>query len=416
MSQDKIRIDWSDLNGSKPGGERKNEGDAHVGNAPGPGPGGEPRRPSYDRGVVAVAPGGPATAAAPGEALAQLAGQAGVNVDERPSPVYTRTDADQELLRWKRLMPLVKSLYQPSGILPFPAFVYMVVGVVLGALAGGIVGIIVANLGLLATYALGFLTKWLADATGRVFCCPAILSLLVLLAGYFFSFMGAGVAAGLCVTGMGKNGKNRNVTAAALLGTVSAALAAVAYVQCYLFFESDARSSQDVLGKINEYLSGATPQSNITQEILNGGFSFWGTAVGVLIATISAWVTSVQEVHGAKFCEECQCYMGKRALRKVSFLGMRLLAKPVVLQSMESVVMVMDQGEGAEGVPLLFVCPTCGKGYFEVSAHFEQHWKTIKKDGTSKAEEKKETWLVASRAMGAMDTEMLRPYVAGEAG
>ncbi|HPB32864.1 MAG TPA: hypothetical protein PLB62_15555, partial [Candidatus Sumerlaeota bacterium] len=280
-----------------------------------------------------------------------------------------------------------QSLYKPSGKIPSQAVLYMIIGAVLGVLAGGLSGLIVSHIGLLVTFLLVSATTWLADVTGRVFCCPAILAIVAFIVSYLASFVIAGIASALCVTGIGKKGKNRNVAAAAVLGMVSGALGAYVFSQGYMLIHTAMRSE---------------------------GYALWGMIVGILISVISAWICSVHEVHEAKFCEECECFMSKEALRGLSWPGMRLITGALKSNNMEHAAIIIEKAGGKAGLPFLFTCPMCKKGYLEISAQFEKHWKTEKKGGGAKDEEKKETWLIASRELNAVQTDRFKHYVVKE--
>jgi len=241
----------------------------------------------------------------------------------------------------------------------------------------------------------------IAQITNRIFCCPAVLVGIVLLITFVATYIVGGLFAAIPVKWQIKVGKNRNWQVAALMAALSA-IGATFGIRLLLSwgagFGTGTRSDSIV------DIAGMVESTGALVPFL----------IGMVIAVASAGLAAAGGVAGAIFCEGCEEYMDKLTLRAVSFPGLRTITAAIKQSSIPRVVQMLESEEGGDGLPFLFVCSSCGKGFVESTATFTQEWIEFGKDD-AKEEKKEESWLTASRELEPSETDLLKPFVTGEA-
>jgi MFS family permease len=328
-------------------------------------------------------------ASRPSAAANRLLEEHGIDLHERHHQgVGSEAEAKQELEAWKQELPEVPSAYQPSGVLPTMALIFMLVGAVLGAPAGALAGTIVAAIGGVVTGLLVLLNTVVA-ACGFVVCIFVVLTVIAAVVTVLLTFVAVGVTSALVTTSMGRLGKNRNASAAAGLSMLSAGLGLVLTWGAFAFAAQ---------GPIEQAL-----------EMEGGSLNVWsviGLVVGVIVAIIAAGVFAYYLVLTAKFCEDCEKYMDTGALKTLRLGGLKAMAKALAARDVAATLALVDAPGGSEAKPELFSCADCGKGYLELTAQFKATWP---EKGETK--EKSESWLVGSIALDADEVKRFQPHV-----
>lgn len=278
-----------------------------------------------------------------------------------------------ELSRWKEQLPEVKSAYKPSGKAPVAALLLMLIGVpfacMAGILGGGITGLVIGVvLGLIL--AIPFLA-WLSILPKMAMGCGFIVAIIGGIIIGVVSFGAAGLVAATVIVFLGKIGKNRSPVIASVFAFTAALLVVVGTLWLISFIGDP--------------------------EIHDFTKSGWGIAAIVIAGFVSAAIsagTAVDKVNSHKFCENCQKYMQEYELRALSYVGTFSTVRALTSGNMDIAKNLMKEAPGDRGVPKLFMCSLCGKGYLDIILNFKATWETG--DKKKPTDEKTESWLVAS--------------------
>ena len=332
----------------------------------------------------------PISAADSASPLAAYVADTGIDPAEvGPGQVGDSDEAKAALNHLKGELPPVDSAYQPSGVMPMAALGYMTVGIPIGAVAATVTFTICGLITALLLWGLAALNAWLANAWNLI-CFLAVLALGVVgFVGAAISFAAAGGVAGSCITGMGKQGNNRNTVYPALLALVTAALAGL------LIWEGFQRWGAERLDAILD----VAPGNLATLYKITFG-------IGITIALGVAASTASSEVKGAKFCEDCQLYMTTGTLGSLHLGAVKLLANALHEHDIEAALAAAADSGGKDGSASLFHCPQCERGYLEATVQFKVTWK-----GEDSEEEKSESWLVGSAELSPEEVRRFKPFV-----
>jgi hypothetical protein len=273
--------------------------------------------------------------------------------------------------------------------MPAGALGYMILGIPLGAalaaLAFAVCGIITG----LLLWGLAALNDWLANAWNLICFLGVLAEGFVGFVGAAISFAAAGGVAGSCITGMGKEGNNRNAVYPALLALVTAALTGL------LIWEGFQRWGAARLDNV----LGVAPGNLATLYKITFG-------IGIAIAMGVAASTASSQVKEAKFCEDCQLYMDTGTLGSLHLGAVKLLAHALSEHDMEAALAAGAGTGGKDGSASLFHCKQCERGYLEATVQFEVKWK-----GDDSEEEKAESWLAGSAELSPEEVRRFKPFV-----
>jgi hypothetical protein len=326
------------------------------------------------------------TPVSPGRDFAE---RQGIDVDEEHfESVSGQKSAEHQLADWKEDMPEVPSAYQPSGKLPFGAIASMVIGSLVGAVGSALAFLVVGAIVFALTVGIFALVAWMSETCGRVLCILILLGIGVGVLGGAFTYGLQGWVAAIITTASGVIGKNRNVPAAVSLSIVACILGLVLSAGAIKWFW-DA-----LLTWIDPEWSAATWFSWVLMA---------GEGVGSLIAVVAAGLFARSMVRESKFCEECEEYMLDKTLRGLGLGAAKAATRALAERDFEAAAELMNTPEGKCGVPTLFWCPKCDKGYLEVQAKFKCTW--TKGDEN---EEKEEEWLAASAELEPEHLDLFR--------
>jgi hypothetical protein len=320
---------------------------------------------------------GPSALARPGGAYES---HVGVDLDEASEPeVESASAAARLLLEWKVALPAVPSAYQPSGALPVLALIAMTMGaglgVALSTMADLVAGVIaLAGVVLFHEVVANVPSRWAAIAAG----------LLALVAGAMPVVAGGWVSA-RATTLFGRLGKNRNTGIAQCLAVTAAGLAvAVATATLYALGR----------GLLGGWLSVNVDAPEFLIVYVSGAALAAAVAMGV------AGHYAARQVRAAKFCEDCAQFLPGLKVKSLRLGAVRAITRAARERNTEVAASLLHCPAGSEGTVELFLCPRCGKGFVEVTAHFRARWRG------QEGGRKKESWLVASLELPA--TEMQR--------
>jgi hypothetical protein len=283
----------------------------------------------------------------------------GIDVDEEHfESVSGKKSAEQQLADWKEDMPEVPSAYQPSGKLPVGAVVSMLLGSLAGAVGSALAFLIVGAIVFGLTVGIFALVAWMSEACGRVLCILILLGI---------------------------------VPAAVVLSIVSCILGLVLSSLTLDYLGDWMLRALDVADKQEE------PASWVNWLILAG------EGLGCLIAVLAAGLFARSMVRDSKFCEDCEDYMQDKTLRGLGLGAAKAVTRALAEREFDAAADLMSTPEGKCGVPTLFWCPKCDKGYLELQAKFKCTW--TKGDEN---EEKEEEWLAASAELEPEHLDLFR--------
>jgi hypothetical protein len=320
-----------------------------------------------------------------------FARQAGIVLTEKhAAEVPNAATAEQHLASWKELMPPVPSAYRPSGALSARALVFLPLAAILGAPFGVFTGWLIAvvgyfflgypNLGKGVPLRKGGDDGWVELAIGCV-CCLAILPITGIVAGWVGALLS-------------RPARNRNLTAARWGAGGAGALAML--IACVLFLLYGKESLDRLLWGPSVYLAAAY----VIAGLLGAPLGVWTAA------RIGGW-----KVAQLKFCEGCQVYMKPAELPGLCLGGLRTMARALAERNLAVAAALLEDPTGEDGKPVLYTCPTCGRGYVELTAHYEVRWHD---PGDLMTEPKKsmkvESWLAASVELTAAEARRFQPF------
>jgi hypothetical protein len=317
--------------------------------------------------------------------------QAGIPLTEKhAAEVPNAATAERHLASWRELMPPVPSAYRPSGALSARALVVLPLAAVLGTPFGVLAGWLLAVVGY---YFLGYpnlgkgvpLRKggedgWFELAIGCA-CCLAVLPL-------------TGIVAGWAASLLSRPAKNRNHTAACWCAGGSGALAMLAAVVLFLLYGKES---------LDRLLWGPSVYQTAAYAVA----ALLGAPLGVWVAArIGGW-----KVEQLKFCEGCNVYMKSAELPGLCLGGLRTMARALAERNLAVAAALLEDPTGQDGKPMLYTCPTCGRAYVELTAHYEVRWHDPGDLMTEpKTKKKMESWLAGSVELTAAETRRFQPF------
>jgi hypothetical protein len=323
------------------------------------------------------------------EAAADVAGTGIAPAEVGPSRVGSSDEAKAALAQLKSELPPVTSAYQPSGVMPAGALGYMILGIPLGAALAALAFAVCAIITGLLLWGLAALNLWLANAWNLICFLSVLAEGFVGFVGAAISFAAAGGVAGSCITGMGKQGNNRNTVFPALLALVAAGLTAL------LIWEGFERWGA---ARLDAILDVAPGDLATLYKI-----TFW---IGVAIAMGVAASTASSQVKEAKFCEDCQLYMNTGVTDTLHLGAVKLLAHALTEHDIAAALAAAAGTGGKDGSANLFHCPQCERGYLEATVQFKVTWK-----GDESEEEKAESWLAGSAELSPEEVRRFKPFI-----
>jgi hypothetical protein len=325
-----------------------------------------------------------------------FARQAGIILDEKhAAEVPNAATAERHLASWKELMPLVASAYRPSGNLSARALFVLPVAAVLGTPFGVFAGWLFAvvgyhflgypNLGKGVPLRKGGDDGWVELAIGCA-CCLAVLPITAIVAGWAASLLS-------------RPAKNRNPRAARWCAGGAGALATLAADVLFLLYGK---------GPLDQLLWGPSVYLAAAYVVA----ALLGAPLGVWVAArIGGW-----RVEQLKFCEGCAVYMKSAELPGLCLGGLRTMARALAERNLTVAAALLEDPTGEDGKPVLYTCPTCGRGYVELTAHYAVSWHDPGDLMTeAKTKKKMESWLAASVEVTPAEARRFQPF-AGRAG
>ncbi len=242
-----------------------------------------------------------------------------IDLDEKLENEFdNKKKAEKELANLKRDLPLVESAYVPSGKLPGSALGLMVLGTWVAAGAALAAEVVVGIVAAIVIGILAALNVALA-ALGCIWCIAAILGVIVGLIAYAAPFFSGGLAAAWVTAYFGRLGKNRNMTAVALVSMLASALATFFLWLVFVFFAQD-RLDHEIKADL-----GASSLHLIGHGLMG---------LGALIAVGTAWWMGRAMVQAAKFCEECEEFMDETALKTLGVGGIKATVQALADKNM----------------------------------------------------------------------------------
>jgi hypothetical protein len=227
-------------------------------------------------------------------------------------------------------------------------------------------------------------------ALGCIWCIAAVLGVVVGLIAYAAPFFCGGWASAAVTAYFGQLGKNRNMTATALVSVLATALATFALWLLFFFF---AQSWLD-----NEIKADLTASS---LHWIGHGLM----ALGGLIAMATAWFMGRSIVQSAKFCEKCEEFMDATDLKKLGVGGVRGMVEALSVKDMPIAASMQCCEAGPDAKVTLFACPCCQAGFIEVEIDFNGQYE---EDGNK--QDLIESWLVASKRLKATDVAWFKIF------
>jgi hypothetical protein len=321
--------------------------------------------------------------------LAQLfAQEEGIDLNERfgeAVPSQKQVDA----LRME--MPEVESAYQPSGALPASAVLLLLLGSVVGCVGGAIAGTVIAGAGLALSGALVHANSGFSGL--------AILHALIVIAALLGALLAMGYVSAWCTTQFGQWGKNRNIVVAMVLAVLASVVPVFCACGCYFRFGAEPL--------LNKLVMDHRLSPLLWVWLWEPGFVI-SAVFGALIAALTAGGVAAYRVQAVKFCESRQTSMG--SCSKTLSLGcVRAFVRALRKVRMDVAESLLQGASGWEGEACLYFCPSCSRGYLEVTVKHK-----VRVEGGSPyvlPREVIESCLVVSRELNANDVERLRPLL-----
>jgi hypothetical protein len=225
----------------------------------------------------------------------------GIDLNERfEQRVTSESEATKQLRKWQWEMPEVQSAYQPSGALPKSAVMCLLLGSVVGCVAGLFAGVLVGSAGVALA---------VVFASIGVFDWPffrQFVSFFLLVLTIFGAYFATGWVSAWCTTRLGEWGKNRNIVAAVLLSVIASIMPVIFAWGCYYKYIG----SEPLLEKRAIRVR--------VLEVYSDPISVVSTVFGLVIAPAVAGFFAANRVGAAKFCENCKSFMrvtGPKSLR-----------------------------------------------------------------------------------------------------
>jgi hypothetical protein len=227
-----------------------------------------------------------------------------------------------------------------------------------------------------------------------------ILSYAIALGTFGLAFLVTGFVPGWCIRQFGQWGKNRNIAAPVLLAILASIVPVIALVVCYLHIDS---------ARLDKLLTDRQFRPFVDSPFvwcwLWRPFFLVSSFVGLLGAMGAAAVVAADGVMAAKFCENCQSFMGTRS-KTVNFGCLRAFLRALQKGRIDVVESLLQGHSGWEGEVRLCSCPSCSRGYLEVIAKHKVHVPGV---GYALAHERIASWLTVSRELCASEVERIQP-------
>jgi hypothetical protein len=305
-------------------------------------------------------------------------------------------------MEWRREMPAVSSAYEPSGALPATAVLLLLLGSVVGCVAGLFAQTVVGSVGLGLVIGLGLALQGMGIVQAIVLF-P--LYMVTVLAAYFVT----GWVAAWCTTRLGEWGKNRNIVAPLVLSVIASLIPVVFACVCYF-------NSELYTGHMSPPLEKQVSQTSplLSLWLFSNFFSVVSTLFGLVIAPATAGYFAVRRVLSVKFCEGCQRFMRASGWKTLSLGCLRALVRAVRKDKLDVAASLLHGPSGEEGEARLYSCRCCSRGYLEVTVKYKAQWQSAfasfsyPPGASSKPTSKKEKWLAVSREVAAPDAQCLR--------
>jgi hypothetical protein len=326
-------------------------------------------------------------------------------------PAVPEIEAPRSVAQWQgALSPRIESEYQPSGRSSASAVGMMTAGTLLGAALAELA----AALALLATWGVYLLlasfVDWMAGATNRVFIILPFLITLLTAVGYGGACaLGGGILA-IVVVELGKSGKNRSALIPALFSAVATlpVLLSISFWMRWTF--APGLASLALLGESTM----ADLQQYGDSIIITGAI-----VVFCLGGSVVAWLVAVNAVKEARYCEVCQEFLGTIGTAHVPIahapqvadsldahdytaLATHADAAAPTVEEFNKRSFVQSEVNPPHCVLGLYLCPSCGEGYLEASAHAEEIVNTETK------QKKEATWKFRSVFLSKVEGIVVR--------
>jgi hypothetical protein len=335
-----------------------------------------------------------------------FAWEEGIDLDER----FVRTvanvyEANAQIGKWRLEMPAVPSAYEPSGALPASAVLFLLLGSVVGCVAGFFAAAVIGSVGLALAGAIflgGNLPVYLQ------FSVPIVLFLLTTFGAYTVT----GWVSAWCTTRIGEWGKNRNTPAAALLSVIASVIPGVVVCACFL-------NSEFITGHKSPLEKAAIQDSPwLASWLFSNPFAAISAAFGIFIAPGTAAYFALTRVPSVKFCERCNSFMRVSGRKELTLGCLRGLVRAVRKGRLDVVASLLHGPSWGDGEVRLHYCRRCSRGYLEVTVTYAAHWEaanpvSFPPYSSGEPTAKQETWLVVSCELAAPDTERLRQELLG---
>ncbi len=230
-------------------------------------------------------------------------------------------------------MQKVKSAYKPSGKTSALGIMWMLLAIPFSTILGTAVGMVVGTL-----FGLFFGFCWFILSLFKEFFIANIFGIIGVIIGSATGFCMAGATAGTVVAYAGSLSKNRNIPIAATLGIVSTLL-----ILCLVFW----------WGYILAYIPINT-------------LSIAAFIIGSFFALLSVYGGAAKRITYQKFCEECDVYLKKYKLNSLSYFGTAMTIQALSDNYIDKARSIMEKEIGDKGMPIVYICPKCGNGFFEI--------------------------------------------------
>jgi hypothetical protein len=268
-------------------------------------------------------------------------------------------EAQEALAKWKIELPVVESVYQPSGIMPAVALASMCAGALAGSFGAMLAGGALFGAAWAATF--GLYGYWAGQ--GAPVGLIELVGSLVLGAVLFGA---AAIVPGLIVAKAAAAGsrraKNRNPRwASVVAGTVGAMVALVLYSTWH---QRAVLDSLSVLDRFDPF--------GLKEPLVFFGPLGWAIAAFGIVAAAAGF--TLDHVRAQKFCEGCSEFLTGGELSQISWAGGRKLKGDSAQLSAAAVRESVGGHAGQDVKVEMFCCPKCGAGILECIAPFKAQW------------------------------------------
>lgn len=297
--------------------------------------------------------------------------------------VADEASAEVHFAQLRARFPDEKSAYRPSGKLPLSGLAALAGGGMIASVVAALTGVVLAGISLVLFAIMGFVIALIA-VCGFVVCITLVWGLGVAVVGGGATFGGLGWVAGALTAWFGRLGKNRNVTAAIVVGFLATLVAwAMLAILPPLVASVVPPSAEDFSVGGLVHLFG------------DYGWVHYGVlVVGLLFALLMAFIGAEDTVNAQKFCESCELFMVDKRLCATNLeTGAHVIACVRAGDAVGAVdVLTGDTGSDLE--PTLHRCPKCGAGILEARLWTRARWVDAKG-----AKDAVRDWLVLSSTL-----------------